>query len=242
MIFFNLQNPDVQTEIKNLCRGKSGVYKITNLKTHKTYIGSALTKTRKENRLYFRFRNYFFYHHKFFPFKRAILEYGIHSFSWEILEFTEISFTRARESYYIQTFLPEYNILQSAENSSGYTHRLETKDKMKTIYSQERRKRIGSLNKGQKLASDVVKRISQAAQNRTQEQKDTHREACLKFNQKMFSKPTHVLHGETHQIIGTSPSLIQACRAWNGDYRTFKRAVKSGFKIRKFNIYVKFSS
>ena len=99
LIFTNLQNSQVQYQIKQFCQGKSGVYKITNLKNNKIYIGSALTKTPSGNRLCIRFRNQFFNHHKNCPVKNAIKNYGIHNFSWEILEFTLLQNTRIRESY-----------------------------------------------------------------------------------------------------------------------------------------------
>lgn len=240
MIFQILDLPEIQKQIKTLCLGKSGVYKITNLENNKCYIGSACTKTPKGNQLYFRFRNHFFNHHKPFPLKRAVLKYGIHRFSWQILEFTPLETTRSREDFYIKLLKPEYNILEMS--SIGYLHTAETRQKMKRDSSYLRRQRLGLLNRGKKLERDVVEKLARAAQSRTPEQKRLHREACRVFNQKTFSKPTQILDGETGQVLGLYPSLIAACRAWNGEYRTFKRAVKSGIKISKFNIYVKYSS
>lgn len=242
MFFQNLQNPDVQQQIKTLCLGKSGVYKITNLKNHKIYVGSAITKTPKGNRLYIRFRNHFFNHHKQFPIKKAILKDRVSNFSWEILEWTPPSSTRIRESNYIQTLQPEYNILESAESSSGHRHTPETREKMKIFYSEERRHKIGALNGVKKGAPEILEKISQAARNKTAEKERVHKKACLLLNQNNLSKPIQALHGETRRVVGTYPSLKGACRAWNGDYRTFKRAVKSGFKIKKLEIYVKYVS
>lgn len=240
MFFQNLHILSVQNEIKQLCLGKSGVYRITNMKNEKSYIGSAITKKPTSNRLYFRFRNHFFHAHKELPLKRAIKKYGIQNFSWQILEFTEIYSTRSRETTFIQTLKPEYNILESAESSLGYLHTPETRQKMKTGYSDTRRQRIGDLNRGQKLAADVCKKLSQAALNRTVEQRQKHQQACLEFNQKTFSKPTQVLDADNLRVLGTYQSLSEACRAWNGNLRTFKRIVKSGQKYTKFNIYVKY--
>lgn len=242
MYFINLSNSQVQQQIKTLCRGRSGVYKIQNLRNGKLYIGSALTKKATCNRLYFRFRNHFFNHHKSLPLKRAIEKYGIQSFSWEILEFTDMESARPRESYYIETLCPEYNILQVAGSSIGYRHTPETVQKIKTLYSDAKGNPIGQLNKNKTLSQETRQLLSQGAKNRTEEQKQRHQEACEKFNQKMFSKATQVLDGESKKVLGNYPSLRQACRSWNGDYRTFKRAVSSGMKINKLNIYVKYTS
>lgn len=242
MYYIHLQNFDVQNKIKNLCRGKSGVYKITNLINKKIYVGSAISKKYTQNRLYIRFRNHFFNTHKPFPVTRAVQKYGVQHFSWEILEFTEISSTRERETYYIQTLLPEYNILQQADSSIGYQHTNETLLKMKTRYSESRRLRIGNFNKNKQLDFETRQKISKAALKRTPEQKKTHQQICDIFNKSKFSKKTQVLDGNTQKVLGTYASLRQACLAWNGNYRTFKRVVKSGNKIHKLNIYVKYIS
>ena len=212
MYFTHLDNPLVQHEIKQLCRGRSGVYRITNLKNGTCYVGSALTKTPTGNRLYFRFRNHFFNHHKPFPVRRAILKYGIRHFSWEILEFTDVSETRTRETYYIQTLKPRYNILETGTSSLGYLHTEQTKEKMKHVYSDERRQRIGNLHRNKTLSPEIRQKLAQTVFNRTQEQKDKHQKAYQEWNRNMFSKPTQVLGGETHQVLGTYPSLTQACQ------------------------------
>lgn len=146
MYFINLQETTVQQEIKKLCRGKSGVYQITNTLNKKKYIGSAITKTSSGNRLYLRFRNHFFNQQKEFLSRAAIKKYGVNSFSWEILEFTPIFATRDRESAYIKQLLPEYNVLQIAGSSLGFQHTAETKEKMRKGYSKARRKAIGMLH------------------------------------------------------------------------------------------------
>ena len=240
MIFVDLEKTETHTQIKTLCQGQSGVYLITNLKNNNRYIGSAVTKKPSSNRLYIRFRNHFFNTHKTFPIKQAIKKYGVHNFSWKILEFTERDSTRSRETHWIQTLKPEYNILQFGSSSLGFQHTQETRDKMKQGFSEERRIAIQKLNLGFCKNQEIRAKLSETVKMRTPEQKRKHQQACDVFNKRMFSKPTQVLDSETGVILGRYSSLSEACRAWNGDLRTFKRCVKSGKKVTKFNILVKY--
>jgi group I intron endonuclease len=81
---------------------KSGIYKITNIKTKECYIGQAVDLTSRwkdhakaglgidtpaANKLY-----------------KAIQEYGIWNFSWEILEECERSELNEKEKYYIELY------------------------------------------------------------------------------------------------------------------------------------------
>lgn len=223
-----------------LCRGKSGVYQITNRINGKKYIGGAITKTSGSNRIYYRFRNHFFNHHKELPCKRAIKKYGVQQFSFEILEFTDILETRSRESWYIKARIPEYNILKTADSSLGFRHTAATREKMRRNYSPARREAIGLLYRGKKRSPEEREKIREAALARTPLQRESHRERCTIWNRSRFSKPTQVLHGETFSILGNYSSLKEACIAWKGNYRTFKGAVKSGKKINKYNVYVKY--
>lgn len=178
MYFQNLHLPEIQKQIQHLCQGKSGVYKITNRDNQKSYVGRAITKQKNGNRLYNRFRNHFFHQDKQYPLKHAIKKYGICGFSWEILEFTEISDTRMRETWWIQKLQSQYNILETAENSLGYIQTQQTREKMKAGYSQARRLAIGQLNKGLPVSPEVRQKMSQAAGNRTPQQKQRHQEIC----------------------------------------------------------------
>lgn len=68
----------------------------------------------------------------------------------------------ALETYWIQTYKPTYNILLEAGNFLGYTHSEEVKQKMKDIYSDERRKRVSLINKNKTLSDSVKARAPQA--------------------------------------------------------------------------------
>jgi len=133
-----------------------------------SYIGSAISKTLKHNRLYFRFRNHFFHSEKStnIHLQRAIVKYGLHNFTFHILGFYPAKDTRQEETKFIQKYKPVYNILQEAHSSIGYKHTQETKDKMREGYSTERRLTIGALNRGKSFSSETKLLLSKAALER----------------------------------------------------------------------------
>lgn len=127
--------------IKSDNKGKSGVYLILNNLTLSSYVGSAISKNSNSNRIYFRFRNHLLNKHKLtnINLNKELIKYGTSHFSFHILEYTSCENTRERETYYIQTLKPDYNILQFGTSSKGYKHTEETKLKMKENYSLERK-------------------------------------------------------------------------------------------------------
>jgi len=56
------------------------------------------------------------------------------------------------EDRYLKLLLPNYNILTEAGSSFGYKHTEVDRQKMKDVYTLERREQIGSLNRGENLS------------------------------------------------------------------------------------------
>jgi group I intron endonuclease len=116
-------------------KGKTGIYLWLNNINRKSYIGSAVNLSRRLNDYYSpstlkRMDNII---------SKAIIRYSHSAFSLTILEIIDISSlsvkeTRklilSREQYYIDTLMPEYNILKIAGSSLGLTLSEETKTKM----------------------------------------------------------------------------------------------------------------
>ena len=143
-----------QQDIRNDNRGKAGIYCIYNKINGKIYIGSAIT-----NRINVRFRNHFFQQGSSnIHLKRAIHKYGINNFKFIIQEYfpgliqkenqkkSHIKI-QEQETEYIAKYNPEYNILKIAQNSQGYKHTSEAKSKMTEGYSEERKSKIGNMNR-----------------------------------------------------------------------------------------------
>jgi group I intron endonuclease len=111
-------------------RGKSGVYRWTNLLNGKCYVGSGAN-------LSIRLSHYFSYQHMETQLKSrksaiysAILKYRSPSFKLEILEYCSSEDVLIREHYYIDLLKPKYNLLKTAGSWLGNKHSEESKAKM----------------------------------------------------------------------------------------------------------------
>lgn len=117
-------------------KGKAGVYRWTNLKNGKTYIGSGINLYKRIGEYYSQRnleRQIIRYKSKI---SRSILKHGHSNFSLEILEYCTPLEPIEREQYYLDLFKPEYNILRTAGNSLGFKHSDETKAKEKALTSE----------------------------------------------------------------------------------------------------------
>jgi len=122
-------NADIQKQsliIDN--RGKTGIYRWTNKKNGKTYIGSSANLSR-------RFAEYYCYtlianKKRKRAINLALLKHGYSNFQLEILEYCKKSELIKREQYYLDLLQPEYNILKIAGSRLGSKHSVETKKKM----------------------------------------------------------------------------------------------------------------
>ncbi len=233
--------------VKSDCSGLSGVYMILNNLDRKSYIGSAISTTPKHNRIYFRFRNHFFHSDESsnIRLKRAIKKYGLQNFSFHILGFFPATETRQEETNFIKKYKPEYNILQDAQSSIGYTHTQETKDKMSAAYSgpggAERKLKIGELNRGKSFSSETKELMSMAAieRNKSESWKLKQKEGLLRAVS-TYSKATEVWDLSGKILINSFVSAKEVSRFYKCAYRTVRRHIKSGEPIKKLGIIIKY--
>jgi len=225
-------------QIKLDCLGKSGIYLILNAINGKYYIGSATSKSDRHNRLYIRFRNHFYNSEKStnINLRRAIIKYGKHNFSFNIIVFGDPVDILNLENYYISSLNPEYNILTSALNSLGYKHTEETKDLMKKNYSEERRNRIRQLNLNQNLTDKTKNLLSESMKLRHLSKEVNIVES---FKQSR-SKPTSVYNLD-NELIKRFNSAKDIYKEYSIDYRTIRRHLKTGQPINKFRIIIKYN-
>jgi len=144
-------------------RGKSGIYRWTNLINKKTYIGSSID---------LRTRLYIYYSVKRISnsnmvIYKALQKYGYSNFSLEILEYCEPDQAILKEQKYIDLLKPGYNINPTAGSSLGYKHSSETMEKLRNrdysfIHNEETRLKLSVTATGRELSEETKAKISAA--------------------------------------------------------------------------------
>lgn len=227
-VFENLRLETTKKDILNSTSGLSGIYMIINKTTEDYYIGSAST-----DRFYARFSNHLIYFRGSKVVKAAVKKYGLDNFAFLILELYPNIVTKENnkelldlEDKYLKYLLPNYNILTEAGSSFGYKHSEIDRIKMKEIYSNERREKIGSLNRGKKLSPETIERMREKALNRSPMSDETKLKCITN------TKPV-ILSNLNGTIYGKYPTILDASKAINCNEKTIRRALKTEKKLVK---------
>lgn len=82
------------------------------------------------------------------------------------MEYCDLKNLYQRETYYIQTYQPEYNLLKEAYSSLGYTHTEESLKKMKGPrpnfkVSEENKELIRKIHKNKKVSQETKQKIAE---------------------------------------------------------------------------------
>ena len=228
-----------QLLIKNENKNKSAIYCVLNSITGHKYIGSAST-----NRINSRFRSHCINYSGNKRLKEAIKEYGLENFKFLILEYVPILVLKENlkkshlallhlEQSYLNLYSPEYNILQLTTSSIGYTHSNETRLKMKENYSEERKIRIGNLNKKKIYTEEEKQSLSLSAYNRYLTQPDLKKRLA-----RIASKPV-VLLTKDEKIHSKFSSIREMAKNFNCCHKTINKHLLNN-KIFKEIGYIKY--
>lgn len=207
---------------------------LLNKVTKDYYIGSA-----SNNRFYARFSNHLIYFKGSKVVKAAVKKYGLKNFSFLILELFPDIVTQENnwellelEDKYLKLLLPNYNILTEAGSSFGYKHTEIDRQKMKDVYSDERRKRIGNLNRGKKLSEETIEKMRKAGLNRPPMSIETKKKCIVN------TRPV-ILYNLNGTVYGKYSTIKEAASAINCNERTITRALKTNKKLVKKQWIVK---
>lgn len=227
-IFENLNLEITKKDILSKLNNLSGVYMIVNKITEDYYIGSAST-----NRFYARFSNHLLYFRGSKIVKLAVKKYGLENFSFIILELYPDIVTKENnkelldlEDKYLKLLLPNYNILTEAGSSFGYKHTEVDRKKMKDLYSDIRRERIGNLNRGKKLSPDTIEKIREKAFNKPPMSDDTKKNCIVNTR-------AVILYNLNKTVYGKYSTILLAAKAINCAEKTIRRALKTEKKLVK---------
>lgn len=124
LISYNCLKEDRFTILKNH-KNKSGVYCLINNINGHSYVGSTINiNSRIKN--YLNNNNLKNSKNINMPIVKAILKYGQLNFSLLILEYVNVKNLASRETFFISSIVPYYNVLKQGYSSLGYIHTEET--------------------------------------------------------------------------------------------------------------------
>ena len=227
-IFENLNLENIRKQILNDTKGLSGIYMIVNKITKDYYIGSAAT-----NRFYARFSNHLIYFRGSNILKSAVKKYELKNFAFIVLELYPNVVTKENnkelldlEDKYLKLLLPNYNILTEAGSSFGYKHTEVDRIKMKDVYSDARKERIGSLNRGKKLSPETIEKMREKALNRPPMSNETKKN-CISNTRPI------VLYNLNGTVYGKYITILEAAKSINCGEKTIRRALKTEKRLVK---------
>ena len=227
-VYENLKLEDTRKQILRDTRGLSGIYMILNKVTTDYYIGSAST-----DRFYARFSNHVIYFRGSKMVKLAVKKYDLRNFAFIVLDLYPNIVTKENnkelldlEDKYLKLLVPNYNILTEAGSSFGYKHTEIDRQKMKDIYSEARREKIGNINKDKKLSPETIEKIREKALNRPPMLDETKKKCII------CTRPV-VLYNLNRTVYGKYSTILEAAKAINCHDTTIRRALKTDKKLVK---------
>lgn len=205
-------------------RRKPGIYRLNNIITGKSYIGSSIDLSR-------RFSNYYSIVYIKNSLKNSssiiynsLLKNGYANFSLDILEYCKPDELYSREQYYMNILKPEYNILKRAGSMLGFKHSEATKAKMRNSklgkkHTYETRQKIGLSLKFSVKVNTKPKLIT--------------RDTKIKLSSRSRGVSLKVKNLENN-LINIFPTLTSAAKYFKVSRKTLNKTPNSGIYDGKF--------
>lgn len=143
---------------------KSGIYQIENEVNGKQYIGST---TNLKRRWWYHLGDLRRGQHSNRHLQAAFNKYGERAFTFSVLEHAEVESLLKREQHYLDTRMPEYNILPIAGRPLGHRHTAETRAKLSVAMTGERNPNYGKHPSNETLAKLSAARMGHPVSDET---------------------------------------------------------------------------
>lgn len=148
----------------------NGIYKITNIKNNKFYIGSCSSKGFIYERLIHHKEDLIKNKHCNNYLQRSFNKYGIDNFYYEVIEMCDPEECIATEQWWIDKLQPHYNLCKKAGSSLGTICSQETRNKIsiankkwfKTEEGLNLKTKLSNRLKGKKLSVERIEQLRQA--------------------------------------------------------------------------------
>lgn len=166
----------------------SGIYKITNIITQDSYIGSSVNVKQRKNK---HFSDLNLNKHFSLHLQRSYNKHGKQNFNFEILAKAPKEYLIKLEQWFLDNLKPTFNKREIAESNLG------------VVFTEEHRRKIGEANKKRIISEEQKLKISQSLKGRviTEEWKQKMREA--KSNGGKYFKLTIEQVKEIKLLVGT---------------------------------------
>ena len=201
-------------------KDKSGVYCLVNKINGHTYIGSSINlASRMKNYLnntFLKSKN-----NNNMPITKALLKYDQSNFSLLILEYAKAEVLTIRETFYIVTFVPYYNVLKQGYSSLGYKHTEETK------------KLLSELGKN-RVHSDKTKALISRAltgENNPFYNKSHSTESKVRMIEANSAYPVYI-YNSYKKLLVIFPSVLTISKLINSNHTTIINIIKEQIIFR----------
>ena len=173
---------------------KSGIYRIYNIVSGKTYVGSAKCLNKRKN-THFTQLSKGIHHNSYL--QNSYNKYGLGEFKYEVLEYCSLDSLIEREQYWIDFYGLEnlYNICPKAYSRLNSPVSLETREKISKankgrIKSEEEKLKLSKANLGKKMSEETKEKLRQINQGKTysEETKEKHRLKAIENNSTQYLK------------------------------------------------------
>jgi group I intron endonuclease len=201
-------------------RGKSGIYRWINLVNGKSYIGSSVDLSK-------RLKNHLYSINSNILLQRAILKYGISSFSIQILEYCDKKQLISKEQFYLNLFKSEYNLKPTAGSLLGYKHTPESIEKMSQSRLGEKNHFFGKIH-----SEETRMKISEAMKNNKNFLGKVHSQSSKDKISKALGITIYVYNLQ-YELLYIFTSTRAAAQHFSSCKRTILKYAKSGNIFQK---------